>query len=46
MSLPTLLANLQHAIRSDEIVIIGGGEFNPSELKELEALLVSSLSKD
>lgn len=28
----TLIANIQHAIRNNEIVNIGGGEFNGAEL--------------
>lgn len=31
----TFIANLKHAIRNRETVIIGGGEFTPEELKEI-----------
>ena len=31
----TILINIKHAIRNNETVIIGGGNFSPSELAEL-----------
>lgn len=47
----TLIANLRHAARNRETVVIGGGEFGPAELAEaarvleLHSRLVSTLGQ-
>jgi hypothetical protein len=44
----TFIANVRHAARNGETVIIGGGEFSPDELLDIAdtlALLVAEASK-
>jgi len=35
----TLIANLRHAARNHETVLVGGGEFGPTELRHAADLL-------
>ena len=39
------IANLKHAVRNRETVMIGGGEFSPEELKEVAAALETLQAK-
>ena len=44
-TLTTLLANIRHAARNRETVVIGGGEFTPKELSEAQAAVVQLLKQ-